>query len=599
MIEERLSKNEPFGRSSSQLKRTAAEALLGDKDGKNRQTTISSLFPLVSTCKLNNLPPRSKAKEEYSEQLLGLWVAGSTLPISFVEDPNFKLWLRSYDPQAKVPSARKLTRVVNDVTEKIKDKIKVALKNARIVHATTDIWSSLCSADSYIGVTVHLFNSETQKRENYRICCRHFPGKHTGLLISLKLKSIFEEFDIARKVKYLVTDNASNMISAARNLNELDNDDEDNMSAESDCDSDIDESQEVDTVFSSNIDEGDHTYECAGDLSRLPCIAHKVNICVINCIDKKQHAFGRSLGKCRLIAKNYRKSPKAKAVLKKYYNRRLAGFVKTRWWSDVFCVKSFLEAYQTQMEDGDNAIVKLCDEMEWNVVITERIITDLKDFLSIMEPFEQLFAKLNGETYSTLPKVYPSLKELYELLTQKEQDATSVGRNFCRELKQEIIKAFQFVLDAEAEDFNPVYVTTTFLDPFYKFTVPQPMIDDVYGFLKSLVRDSSAEENSMQLSQEESVSFIIPGLLNLSKNFASSSAVPRLQSSNSLDMKLQKDLELYELKAKQIVEKAIEVAKRQTAAGGKAVLKPKDPLDIWIKQVCRSILHSLSTKFYI
>ena len=49
----------------------------------------------------------------------------------------------------------------------------------------------------------------------------------------------------ARKVKYLVTDNASNMIRAARNLNELDNDDEDNMSAESDCDSDVDESQEV------------------------------------------------------------------------------------------------------------------------------------------------------------------------------------------------------------------------------------------------------------------------------------------------------------------------------------------------------------------
>ena len=69
------------------------------------------------------------------------------------------------------------------------------------------------------------------------------------------------------------------------------------------------------------------------------------------------------------------------------------------------------------------------------------------------------------------------------------------------------------------------------------------------------------------------------------KNFASSGSVPRLQSSSSVEMKLQKDVELYEMKAKQIVEKAIEVAKKEVSEGGKSVLKPKDPLDIWIKQV--------------
>ena len=585
LIEERFSRNQPFGRSSSQVKRTAAEALLGVKD-KKRQTTLLNMFPSVSSTKSNNLPPRSRAKEELSEQLLGLWVAGSTLPISFIEDPNFHLWVRSYDPQAKVPSARKLARVVNDVTDKIKEKIKAALTNARTVHATTDIWSSLCSSDSYIGVTVHLYNPQTQKRENYRICCRHFPGKHTGQLISSKLMGIFEEFNIANKVKYLVTDNASNMISAARKLNELDNKEEDYMTDGSDCDSDVEESHEEDVgVNSSNDAEIDLLNSSVSEITRLPCIAHKVNICVVNCIEKKQHAFGRSLGKCRLVAKNYRKSPKAKAILKKYHKRRLAGFVKTRWWSDVFCVKSFLDAYQTQMEDGDNAIVKLCDEMDWNIVITERNISDLKEYLSVMEPFEQLFAKLNGETYSTLPKVYPSLKELCELLIQKEREGSAAARSFCSGLKEELEKMFKFVLDSEDEDFNPLYVTTTFLDPFYKFTVAPTMIDAVNDFLKTLVKDSTAEENNIQLRQEEGVSFIIPGLLNLSKNFASSGSVPRLQSSSSVEMKLQKDVELYEMKAKQIVEKAIEVAKKEVSEGGKSVLKPKDPLDIWIKQV--------------
>ena len=148
---------------------------------------------------------------------------------------------------------------------------------------------------------------------------------------------IFEEFNIANKVKYLVTDNASNMISAARKLNELDNNEEDYMTDGSDCDSDAEESQEEDVgENSSNDAEIDLLSSSVGEIIRLPCIAHKVNICVVNCIEKKQHVFGRSLGKCCLVAKNYRKSPKAKAILKKYHKRRLAGFVKTSWWSDVF-----------------------------------------------------------------------------------------------------------------------------------------------------------------------------------------------------------------------------------------------------------------------
>ena len=34
-----------------------------------------------------------------SERLLGFWIGGSTLPVSFVEDPNFELFLQSYDIQ--------------------------------------------------------------------------------------------------------------------------------------------------------------------------------------------------------------------------------------------------------------------------------------------------------------------------------------------------------------------------------------------------------------------------------------------------------------------------------------------------------------------
>ena len=67
------------------------------------------------------------------------------------------------------------------------------------------------------------------------------------------------------------------------------------------CDSDAEESHEEDVgINSSNDAEIDLLNSSVGEITRLPCIAHKVNICVVNCIEKKQHAFGRSHGKCRL-----------------------------------------------------------------------------------------------------------------------------------------------------------------------------------------------------------------------------------------------------------------------------------------------------------
>ena len=56
-------------------------------------------------------------KEEISEKLLGLWIGGSTLPISCVEDDNMLLWLKSYDSQAVLPSRFKLRKLVNNTAE--------------------------------------------------------------------------------------------------------------------------------------------------------------------------------------------------------------------------------------------------------------------------------------------------------------------------------------------------------------------------------------------------------------------------------------------------------------------------------------------------
>ena len=101
--------------------------------------------------------------------MLALWIGGSTLPVSAVSDPNMARFVSSLNPQATIPSRWKLQGLIKTLAEKNLMKIRDALKTSRRVSATTDIWSSKLSADSYIGVTVHFVNSQTKKRQWLKI----------------------------------------------------------------------------------------------------------------------------------------------------------------------------------------------------------------------------------------------------------------------------------------------------------------------------------------------------------------------------------------------------------------------------------------------
>ena len=53
------------------------------------------------------------------------------------------------------------------LAQEVQTKIKRALEKAKKVSVTVDIWSSAKCKNSYIGITVHLFNHETLRREAY------------------------------------------------------------------------------------------------------------------------------------------------------------------------------------------------------------------------------------------------------------------------------------------------------------------------------------------------------------------------------------------------------------------------------------------------
>lgn len=78
--------------------------------------------------------------------------------------------------------------------------------------ATSDIWSR--SNRSFIAVTVHFFEPKSLQLKTKFIACEHFTGRHTHDKVALKLHSIFDRYNILRKVFFITTDGAGEYVAA-------------------------------------------------------------------------------------------------------------------------------------------------------------------------------------------------------------------------------------------------------------------------------------------------------------------------------------------------------------------------------------------------
>ena len=91
------------------------------------------------------------------------------MPVSMVQDPNMARYVKSLNPDADVPGRTKVQKDMETLSDKNLSKIREALRTARRVSLTTDIWSSKLSTDSYLGVTAHFINTVTRKRQWLKI----------------------------------------------------------------------------------------------------------------------------------------------------------------------------------------------------------------------------------------------------------------------------------------------------------------------------------------------------------------------------------------------------------------------------------------------
>ena len=118
----------------------------------------------------------------------------------------------------------------------------------------------------------------------------------------------------------------------------------------------------------------DTEFKGAG-VKRGGCFAHTLQITINRVNKQKNQIFGRVLTKTKKYVAKYRKSSKAKYILRQTsFKKRLAGFVKTRWHSDLAMSKSIVEAGEKE----DKPLAKLTEEMNWPIEITVADVRMLK-----------------------------------------------------------------------------------------------------------------------------------------------------------------------------------------------------------------------------
>lgn len=151
---------------------------------------------------------------------IACWMAKSFHPYSLVEEKGFKDLMKEVVPLYTVPSRTTFSRnIVPKLYDETKLKVSSILTNeleeAKSLSFTTDLWSS-GSGDSYMSLTLHYLDKEF-KIKRFSLGTEYIPpDDHTGLSIREKTMELLDNWQLSGLAvpKYMITDNATNMVAA-------------------------------------------------------------------------------------------------------------------------------------------------------------------------------------------------------------------------------------------------------------------------------------------------------------------------------------------------------------------------------------------------
>ena len=344
-------------------------------------------------------------------------VVGCSLPMSLVENQSFRQFVHDLDPKFTLPSRHHVSAaLIPSLWDTKNAAVCNLLGQARSVSLTVDIWTDRVM-HSYLAVTAHTFVDLSPRSCLVKFAV--FGGSHTGVKIAEEMRKMIEEYGLVEKVCYVVSDNASNMKKAFEVMNAVRSipnpDDTDDLQEEGDAFAVDDESLWQD------LEEGEDSHVSMAleqqSVTRLSCFAHTMQLAVRDGVAKLASATGL-LAKISKMANLVHQSAKFREALEQKFDscgKSIPSTNATRWNSLHSQLKAVSELDQIKLGEV------LREQSMANLVLTSREHASLCELVEILDPFSEATDLCQGEKYTTVGCIVPSIVSLHKHLRSMEQ----------------------------------------------------------------------------------------------------------------------------------------------------------------------------------
>ena len=194
------------------IKEGSKRKMIGQDLIRSKQSKLSTTGGVLN---MKPPPPDPRIQKELIDATINLAVE-SGISFNALSGPAFRSVVdvlnRQSRQKVKVLSGHALATHVTTSAEELLQEVTAIIRNCRAemegVSFTTDIWTS-ATMESFISLTVHWIDKEWTLHR-WTPFIRHFPDRHTGQLIKIKLDDMITSLglDSPEIIKYVVNDNA-------------------------------------------------------------------------------------------------------------------------------------------------------------------------------------------------------------------------------------------------------------------------------------------------------------------------------------------------------------------------------------------------------
>lgn len=120
-------------------------------------------------------------RKKMLDRQVAIFVGGTNIANSVVENELFQSMLESFDARYEVPGRHVIRQQIDGIVDTMRDNIKSALSKSRKINFTTDVWSKKGLTSSYLGLTAQFFCPTENCIRCIVLAVRHLPYPHTGI----------------------------------------------------------------------------------------------------------------------------------------------------------------------------------------------------------------------------------------------------------------------------------------------------------------------------------------------------------------------------------------------------------------------------------